>query len=200
MTNGALQIPSFLRVSLSFRFKRGATAKQPPEATLRGHEFFFYDMAQSGGEPIVSSSDEVSLYFKTRQATGMLFYTGIGFLQFYFLDNTTSIHQRNWKSLFLSSSSSSLSGDGEDYLALTLRDGAVTLNINLGSGKLDVQIRPPRVRFDDNQWHRVNIHRKAQEVIERNKRNWPQCCNPLSAHVFPLIRKVPRFFLSYFLT
>lgn len=55
-------------------------------------------------------------------------------------------------------------GDGEDYLALTLRDGAVTLNINLGSGKLDVQIRPPRVRFDDNQWHRVNIHRKAQEV------------------------------------
>jgi leucine-rich repeat transmembrane neuronal protein 1/2 len=33
-------------------------------------------MAQSGGEPIVSSSDEVSLYFKTRQATGMLFYTG----------------------------------------------------------------------------------------------------------------------------
>ena len=58
----------------------------------------------------------------------------------------------------------SLEGDGEDYLALTLRDGAVTLNINLGSGKLDVQIRPPRVRFDDNQWHRVNIHRKAQEV------------------------------------
>lgn len=54
------------------------TAKQPPEATLRGHEYFFYDMAQSGGEPIVSSSDEVSLYFKTRQATGMLFYTGTG--------------------------------------------------------------------------------------------------------------------------
>jgi Laminin G domain len=49
-------------------------------------------------------------------------------------------------------------------LALTLREGAVTLNINLGSGKLDVQIRPPKVRFDDNQWHRVNIHRKAQEV------------------------------------
>ena len=50
-------------------------------------------------------------------------------------------------------------------MALTLRDGAVTLNTNLGSGKLDVQIRPPRVRFDDNQWHRVNIHRKAQEVL-----------------------------------
>ena len=55
-------------------------------------------------------------------------------------------------------------GDGEDYLALALRDGAVTLNINLGSGKLDVQIRPPKVRFDDNQWHRVRIMRKAQEV------------------------------------
>ena len=52
------------------------TAKQPPEATLRGHEYLFYDMAQNGGEPIVSSSDEISLYFKTRQANGMLFYTG----------------------------------------------------------------------------------------------------------------------------
>lgn len=40
----------------------------------------------------------------------------------------------------------------------------MALNINLGSGKLDVQIRPPRVRFDDNQWHRVIIQRKAQEV------------------------------------
>ena len=50
-------------------------------------------------------------------------------------------------------------------MALTLRDGTVALNINLGSGKLDVQIRPPRVRFDDNQWHRVIIQRKAQEVL-----------------------------------
>ena len=56
-----------------FRF---STVKQPAEATLRGHEYFFYDMAANGGEPIVSSSDEISLYFKTRQATGMLFYTG----------------------------------------------------------------------------------------------------------------------------
>ena len=50
--------------------------KPPSEATLRGHEYFYYDLAQTGGEPIVSSSDEISLYFKTRQATGMLFYTG----------------------------------------------------------------------------------------------------------------------------
>lgn len=64
-----------------------------------------------------------------------------------------------------------VAGDGEDYLALTLRDGAVTLSINLGSGKLDVQIRPPRVRFDDNQWHRVNIHRKAQEVRDGQDHN-----------------------------
>ena len=52
------------------------TVKVPAEATLRGHEYFFYDMAQNGGEAIVSSTDEISLYFKTRQATGMLFYTG----------------------------------------------------------------------------------------------------------------------------
>ena len=53
-----------------------ATEKQPSEATLRGHEYFFYDLAQSGGEPIVSNSDEISMFFKTRQATGILFYTG----------------------------------------------------------------------------------------------------------------------------
>lgn len=33
-------------------------------------------MGQNGGEPIVSSSDEISLYFKTRQPNGVLFYTG----------------------------------------------------------------------------------------------------------------------------
>ena len=54
-----------------------SSAKQPPEATLRGHEYFYYDMSQNGGEPIVSSSDEISLYFKTRQPNGVLFYTGI---------------------------------------------------------------------------------------------------------------------------
>ena len=62
----------------------------------------------------------------------------------------------------------SMIADGEDYLALTLRDGAVTLGINLGSGKLDVQIRPPKVRFDDNQWHKVTIHRKTQEVCMKD--------------------------------
>lgn len=64
------------------------TAKQPPEATLRGHEYFFYDMAHSGGEPIVSSSDQVSLYFKTRQPTGLLFYTGKNSKYFPFLTGT----------------------------------------------------------------------------------------------------------------
>lgn len=52
------------------------TEKLPSEATLRGHEYFFYDLAQSGGEPIVSVSDEIALYFKTRQPSSLLFYTG----------------------------------------------------------------------------------------------------------------------------
>lgn len=55
-------------------------------------------------------------------------------------------------------------GDGDDFLNLFLKDGGVTLSMNLGNGKLDVQIKPNRVRFDDNQWHKLTVHRRVQEV------------------------------------
>jgi neurexin len=55
-------------------------------------------------------------------------------------------------------------GDGTDYLNLALRDGGVVLTMNLGNGKLEMQIKPHKVRFDDNQWHKVTVHRKVQEV------------------------------------
>lgn len=50
--------------------------KAPSEATFRGTEFLSYDLTQTGGEPIVSTQDAISIYFKTRQSNGLLFYTG----------------------------------------------------------------------------------------------------------------------------
>lgn len=50
--------------------------KAPSEATFRGTEFLSYDLGQTGGEPIVSGQDAISLYFRTRQPNGLLFYTG----------------------------------------------------------------------------------------------------------------------------
>lgn len=50
--------------------------KAPSEATFRGTEFLSYDLNRTGGEPIVSSQDIISLNFKTRFPNGLLFYTG----------------------------------------------------------------------------------------------------------------------------
>lgn len=52
------------------------TDKAPSEATFKGTEFLSYDLGQTGGEPIVSAQDAISLYFRTRQPNGLLFYTG----------------------------------------------------------------------------------------------------------------------------
>lgn len=56
--------------------------KAPSEATFRGTEFLSYDLGQTGGEPIVSAQDAISLYFRTRQPNGLLFYTGVYFIFF----------------------------------------------------------------------------------------------------------------------
>ncbi|EFN61331.1 hypothetical protein EAG_01299, partial [Camponotus floridanus] len=29
-------------------------------------------------------------------------------------------------------------------------------------GRLDLHIKPVKVRFDDNQWHKIVVHRKVQ--------------------------------------
>ncbi|CAH1399422.1 unnamed protein product [Nezara viridula] len=54
--------------------------------------------------------------------------------------------------------------DGDDYLNLGIREGGVFLCMSLGSGKLELQIKPKRVRFDDNQWHKLTVHRRVQEL------------------------------------
>lgn len=50
--------------------------KAPSEATFRGTQFLSYDLGQTGAEPIVSAQDAITLYFRTRQPNGLLFYTG----------------------------------------------------------------------------------------------------------------------------
>ena len=52
------------------------SAVLPPEATFRGGEYLTYDLGRRGIDPILSSDDEISLHFKTRKSSGLLFYTG----------------------------------------------------------------------------------------------------------------------------
>ncbi|XP_017793774.1 PREDICTED: neurexin-1a-like [Habropoda laboriosa] len=56
------------------------------------------------------------------------------------------------------------SGEGDDYLTVSLRDGGAAVGMTLTKGRLDLHIKPSRVRFDDNQWHKITVHRKVQEI------------------------------------
>ena len=58
-------------------FALSLLGKEPPEATFTGSEFLTYDLAQLGGEPILSTKDEISLSFRTNRDDGLLFYSGI---------------------------------------------------------------------------------------------------------------------------
>ncbi|CAH1791707.1 unnamed protein product, partial [Owenia fusiformis] len=49
--------------------------KVPSVATFYGAHYLSYDLSDRG-DPILSSNDRLSLFFKTRQSNGLLFYTG----------------------------------------------------------------------------------------------------------------------------
>ncbi|KAB0804576.1 hypothetical protein PPYR_01546 [Photinus pyralis] len=55
-------------------------------------------------------------------------------------------------------------GDGTDYLNVAIKEGCLILTMGLSNGKQEMQIKPNKVRFDDNQWHKVSIHRRIQEI------------------------------------
>lgn len=57
-------------------------------------------------------------------------------------------------------------GDGTDYLNVAMKDGCLILTMGLSNGKQEMQIKPNKVRFDDNQWHKVSVHRRIQEVSD----------------------------------
>uniref|UniRef100_A0A672QBA8 Neurexin-3a-like n=1 Tax=Sinocyclocheilus grahami TaxID=75366 RepID=A0A672QBA8_SINGR len=79
--------------------------------------------------PIQSSSDEITLSFKTWQRNGLILHTG----------------------------------KSADYVNLALKDGAVSLVINLGSGAFEAIVEPVNGKFNDNAWHDVKVTRNLRQ-------------------------------------
>ncbi|KAM8737024.1 neurexin 3a isoform 1-T2 [Acanthopagrus schlegelii] len=117
--------------SKSFLFrlyeKRRLLSREENVATFRGSEYFCYDLSQN---PIQSSSDEITLSFKTWQRNGLILHTG----------------------------------KSADYVNLALKDGAVSLVINLGSGAFEAIVEPVNGKFNDNSWHDVKVTRNLRQV------------------------------------
>uniref|UniRef100_A0A8B9HII3 Neurexin 3b n=1 Tax=Astyanax mexicanus TaxID=7994 RepID=A0A8B9HII3_ASTMX len=101
-------------------------AREENIATFRGSEYFCYDLSQN---PIQSSSDEITLSFKTWQRNGLLLHTG----------------------------------KSADYVNLALKDGAVSLVINLGSGAFEAIVEPVSGKFNDNAWHDIKVTRNLRQ-------------------------------------
>uniref|UniRef100_A0A3Q4N175 Neurexin 3b n=1 Tax=Neolamprologus brichardi TaxID=32507 RepID=A0A3Q4N175_NEOBR len=115
-----------LKVTLCF-FSLSHSAREENVATFRGSEYFCYDLSQN---PIQSSSDEITLSFKTWQRNGLLLHTG----------------------------------KSADYVNLALKDGAVSLVINLGSGAFEAIVEPVNGKFNDNSWHDIKVTRNLRQV------------------------------------
>ncbi|XP_055719824.1 neurexin 3a isoform X15 [Salvelinus fontinalis] len=111
------------------RFKKpwARLTREENVATFRGSEYFCYDLSQN---PIQSSSDEITLSFKTWQRNGLILHTG----------------------------------KSADYVNLALKDGAVSLVINLGSGAFEAIVEPVNGKFNDNTWHDVKVTRNLRQV------------------------------------
>ncbi|XP_073339501.1 neurexin 3a isoform X5 [Pagrus major] len=102
------------------------SSREENVATFRGSEYFCYDLSQN---PIQSSSDEITLSFKTWQRNGLILHTG----------------------------------KSADYVNLALKDGAVSLVINLGSGAFEAIVEPVNGKFNDNSWHDVKVTRNLRQ-------------------------------------
>uniref|UniRef100_A0A8C7KHI6 Neurexin 1 n=1 Tax=Oncorhynchus kisutch TaxID=8019 RepID=A0A8C7KHI6_ONCKI len=105
---------------------RKCRRKEDYVATFKGSEFFCYDLSLN---PIQSSSDEITLSFKTLQRNGLMLHTG----------------------------------KSADYVNLALKNGAVSLVINLGSGAFEALVEPVNGKFNDNDWHDVKVTRNLRQ-------------------------------------
>ncbi|KAK6639742.1 hypothetical protein RUM43_008017 [Polyplax serrata] len=56
-------------------------------------------------------------------------------------------------------------GHGESYLNIALKQGGIILKMGMGNENLEMNIRPHKIRFDDNQWHTIAVRRKVQLII-----------------------------------
>ncbi len=57
-------------------------------------------------------------------------------------------------------------GKSADYVNLALKNGAVSLVINLGSGAFEALVEPVNGKFNDNEWHDVKVTRNLRQVIK----------------------------------
>ncbi|XP_035864733.1 neurexin 2a isoform X14 [Sander lucioperca] len=55
-------------------------------------------------------------------------------------------------------------GRSADYANLSLRNGALWLVINLGSGAFEALVEPAKGKFNDNVWHDVRVTRNLRQV------------------------------------
>ncbi|XP_028321920.1 neurexin-2-like isoform X4 [Gouania willdenowi] len=55
-------------------------------------------------------------------------------------------------------------GKSADYVNLSLRNGALWLVINLGSGAFEALVEPANGKFNDNAWHDVRVTRNLRQV------------------------------------
>ncbi|XP_030009743.1 neurexin-2-like isoform X8 [Sphaeramia orbicularis] len=55
-------------------------------------------------------------------------------------------------------------GKSSDYVNLSLRNGALWLVINLGSGAFEALVEPASGKFNDNVWHDVRVTRNLRQV------------------------------------
>ncbi|XP_043552948.1 neurexin 3a isoform X25 [Chiloscyllium plagiosum] len=119
------RVPGFSHLTMGEQGR--SKAREDNSATFRGSEYFCYDLSQN---PIQSSSDEITLSFKTWQRNGLILHTG----------------------------------KSADYVNLALKDGAVSLVINLGSGAFEALVEPVNGKFNDNAWHDVKVTRNLRQV------------------------------------
>ncbi|XP_074662260.1 neurexin 1-like [Tubulanus polymorphus] len=68
------------------RYLGGKTQHNPTVATFDGEQYLIYNLSNKG-DPILSTKDRISLYFKTRQSSGLLFFTDL------FLRNLRSFNE-----------------------------------------------------------------------------------------------------------
>lgn len=52
-------------------------------------------------------------------------------------------------------------------MSISIKDGGVAVGMTLANGRLDLHIKPSKIRFDDNQWHKIIVQRRVQEVIHK---------------------------------
>ncbi|XP_076025001.1 neurexin-2-like [Genypterus blacodes] len=55
-------------------------------------------------------------------------------------------------------------GKSADYVNLSLRNGALWLVINLGSGAFEALVEPTTGKFNDNTWHDIRVTRNLRQV------------------------------------